>query len=109
MFARNGVTWGEKLLNGVVADHSLRLRRTEQELALSPLFMLPSADFKLVGVLIAFSELRCAPRGTQRKTRGRADRYSFLVKLFHSLLHDGLSRRTVMAIVQQLAGQDGTA
>ena len=31
----------------------LRLRRTEQELALSPLFMLPSAHYKDVGVRIA--------------------------------------------------------
>ena len=31
----------------------LRLRRTEQELALSPLFMLPSAHYKDVGVRVA--------------------------------------------------------
>jgi hypothetical protein len=30
----------------------------------------------------------------QRKTRGRVDRYSFLVRLFHPQLHTGLSRRT---------------
>ena len=48
------------------------------------------------------STLRCAPRGTQRKTRGRADRYSFLVRNFHPLLHAGLSRRTVMGMFQQL-------
>ena len=30
----------------------------------------------------------------QRKTRGRADRYSFLVRLFHPQLHAGLFRRT---------------
>src|SRR4029078_3226014 len=30
----------------------------------------------------------------QRKTRGRADRYSFLVRLFHPQLHAGSSRRT---------------
>src|ERR1035437_10631891 len=45
--------------------------------------------------------LRCAPRGTQRKTRCRVDRYSFLVRIFHSLLHAGLSRRTVIAIFRQ--------
>jgi hypothetical protein len=33
------------------------------------------------------------PRGTPRKTRGRAGRYSFLVRNFHSLLPAGLSRR----------------
>src|SRR5271169_876996 len=33
----------------------------------------------------------------QRKTRGRADRYSFPVRLLHSLLHAGLSRRTRIA------------
>jgi len=37
--------------------------------------------------------LRCAPHDTQRKTRGRVDRYSFLVRIFHSLLPAGLSRR----------------
>src|SRR5260370_310856 len=38
--------------------------------------------------------LRRLPRGSQRKTRGRVVRYSFLVRLFHSLLHAGLSRRS---------------
>jgi hypothetical protein len=38
--------------------------------------------------------LHCAPRDAQRKTRGRVDRYSFLVRLFHPLLQTGLSRRT---------------
>ena len=42
--------------------------------------------------------LRRAPRSAQRKTRGRVVRYSFLVGLFHSLLHAGLSRRTDLAI-----------
>jgi hypothetical protein len=45
--------------------------------------------------------LRRTPRGAQRKTRGRAVRYSFLVGLFHSLLHAGLSRRTALAIKRQ--------
>ncbi len=35
--------------------------------------------------------LRRAPRDAQRKTRGRAGRYPFLVRLLHSLLHAGLS------------------
>src|SRR6266851_7271162 len=43
--------------------------------------------------------LRRTPRGVQRKTRGRAVRYSFLVGLLHSLLHAGLSRRTALAIL----------
>ena len=38
--------------------------------------------------------LHCASHDAQRKTRGRVDRYSFLVRLFHPLLHTGLSRRT---------------
>jgi hypothetical protein len=38
--------------------------------------------------------LHCAPHDAQRKTRGRVDRYSFLVRLFHPLLQTGLSRRT---------------
>jgi hypothetical protein len=46
--------------------------------------------------------LRCAPHGTQCKTRGRVDRYSFLVGFLPPLLHTGLSRRTVMRILQQL-------
>src|SRR5216683_3034611 len=45
--------------------------------------------------------LRRAPHGTQRKTRGRADRYSLLVRIFHSLLHAGLARRTVIAMFHQ--------
>jgi hypothetical protein len=35
------------------------------------------------------------------KTRGRADRYSLLVRNFHPLLHAGLSRRTVIEILHQ--------
>jgi len=37
--------------------------------------------------------LRWTPRGVPRKTRGRVDRYSFLVGIFHPLLPAGLSRR----------------
>ncbi|MFZ0963428.1 MAG: hypothetical protein WAO35_21415, partial [Terriglobia bacterium] len=33
------------------------------------------------------------PRDTPRKIRGRVDRYSFLVRIFHPLLPAGLSRR----------------
>ena len=33
------------------------------------------------------------PRDTPRKIRGRVDRYSLLVRNFHSLLSAGLSRR----------------
>ena len=69
---------------------------------------------KSVGVLIAsfrssipsppvpLFTLRHAPHGTQRKTRGRVVRYSFLVGLLHSLLHAGLSRRTELAILRPL-------
>jgi hypothetical protein len=42
--------------------------------------------------------LRRAPRDAQRKTRGRVDRYSFLVRNFHSLLHTGLARRNNIPI-----------
>src|SRR5205823_5111404 len=57
----------------------LRLRRTEQGLALAPLFMLPSAHYKDVGVRIAsfrssiahpaypLSTLRCVPRGSSAR------------------------------------------
>lgn len=38
--------------------------------------------------------LRVAPHGEPRKTRGRADRYSLLVRLLPPLLPTGLSRRT---------------
>ena len=114
-FARRPAAWFDRrCLRGLpVLVHEvsrrvwgLRLRRTEQGLALSPLLMLPSAHVNGVGVrIVSFRSsiptppiplftLRCVPRGTQRKTRGRADRYSFLVRLFHPLLHAGLSRRT---------------
>jgi len=39
--------------------------------------------------------LRHAPRDAWRKTQGRVVCYSFLVRLFHPLLHAGLSRRSV--------------
>jgi hypothetical protein len=38
--------------------------------------------------------LQRTPRDVHCKTRGRVDRYSFLVRLFHPLSHAGLSRRT---------------
>ena len=69
--------------------------------------MLPSACNDSVGALIArfrssmpippipLFMLHRPPRGDRRKTRGRADRYSFLVRLSHSLRHAGLSRRSV--------------
>lgn len=38
--------------------------------------------------------LRFRPRGLPRQTRGRVDRYSLLVRIFHPLLSAGLSRRT---------------
>jgi hypothetical protein len=49
------------------------------------------------------STLRRHPRGWRRMTRGRADRYSFLVKNSHLLLHvhAGLARRTVIAMLRQ--------
>src|SRR6516225_7025718 len=74
--------------------------------------MLPSACNDSVGALIApfrssipsppipLFTLRRAPRGTQRKTRGRAVRYSFLVRLFHSLLRAGLSRRSITLLLR---------
>src|ERR1019366_4815971 len=98
-----GVLWG------------LRLRRTDQRLAISPLLMLPSAHLNCVGVLIAsfrssipsppipLFTLRCAPRDAQRKTRGRVDRYSFLVGILPPLLHAGLSRRTEILFALQNA------
>jgi hypothetical protein len=46
--------------------------------------------------------LRRAPRGAQRKTRGRVVRCAFLVGLFHSLLRAGLARRTDSAILHDL-------
>jgi hypothetical protein len=85
---------------------ALRLRGTVQKLALSLLPMLPST-FPIVSASplrlfeapspsppIPLFTLRRSPHDDRRKTRGRVDRYSFLVRLFHSLLHAGLSRRT---------------
>jgi hypothetical protein len=43
-----------------------------------------------------------SPPRYQRKTRGRVDRYAFLVRILHSLLHAGLARRTAIATLQQL-------
>ena len=40
------------------------------------------------------STLRLPPRDCLRKTRGQAVRYSFPVRLFHSRLHAGLTRRS---------------
>jgi hypothetical protein len=87
----------------------LRLRRTKQRLALSPLLMLPSAHIKDVGVRNDLFGAEYPPRLSpvyaslspsryQCKTRGQVDRYSFLVRLFHPLLHAGLSRRTNISI-----------
>src|SRR3974390_1460195 len=77
----------------------LRLRRTEQELALALLLMLPTAHVKGGGVRIGcFRSARPTPPSPylrtefsryQPKTRGRADRYSLLVRFFHPLLHAG--------------------
>ena len=44
--------------------------------------------------LMPLSTLRRQPRDCLRKTQSQADRYPFPVRLFHSLLHAGLSRRT---------------
>jgi hypothetical protein len=72
--------------------------------------MLPSAHIYRVGVrVVSFRSSIAHPAYTpvyaslspsryQRKTRGRADRYSFLVRIFHFLLHAGLPRRTNIAI-----------
>jgi len=72
--------------------------------------MLPSAHINRVGVrVVSFRSSIAHPAYTpvyaslcpsryQRKTRGRVDRYSFLVRILHSLLHTGLSRRTNIAI-----------
>src|SRR5262245_54469702 len=65
--------------------------------------MLPSAVVDNVGALVAnfrssipspfipLFTLRWTPHSIQRKTRGRADRCSFLVRLFHPLFHAGCS------------------
>jgi hypothetical protein len=75
--------------------------RLDQELALTLLAMWPSATNDSVGVPIAtfrssipsppvpLFTLHCVLRSTQCKTRGRADCYSFLVRLSHPLLHTG--------------------
>ena len=84
----------------------LRLRWTEQRLALSPLFILPSAHLYCIGVRVvsfrssiahaAYSPVYAllSPSRYQRKTRGRVDRQSFRLRILHSLLHAGLARRT---------------
>src|SRR5215472_12260748 len=84
----------------------LRLRGTAQGLALAPLLMLPSTISTVsASRLLVFEAqspsppvplftLHRLPRGRRCKTQGRVGRYSFLVRLFHSLLHAGLSRRS---------------
>ena len=50
--------------------------------------------------LIPLSTLRATPRDVSRKTRGQdGAAFSFLVGLFHSLQHAGLSRRTLINAV----------
>src|SRR6266566_7577315 len=86
--------WGHSCLRGLpvlVYEVSrrvwgLRLRRTEHGLALTPLFMLPSAHFYCVGVrVVCFRSSIAHPAYTpvyaslspsryECKTRGRADR-----------------------------------
>jgi hypothetical protein len=89
----------------------LRLRRIKQRLALSPLLMLPSANVKDVGIRNDLFGAEYPPRlspvyaslGPSRyqcKTQGQVVRYSFLVRIFHPLLHAGLSRRTNIAITR---------
>ena len=43
------------------------------------------------------STLRWVPRGSSARLEAKVDRYSFLVRLFHPLLHAGLPRRTNIA------------
>src|SRR5262252_1934618 len=85
----------------------LRLRRAAQQLAITLLVVWPSALDNSVGALMAhFRSSIPSPsfplftlpwtlRSAQRKTWGRADRYSFLVRLFHPQLHAGSSRRSI--------------
>jgi hypothetical protein len=78
---RPAAWWGGRCLRGLsvlVYEVSrrvwgLRLRRTEQGLALSPPFMLPSAHFKDVGVRIA-SFRNCCRRARVSRSRLRCDR-----------------------------------
>ena len=84
----------------------LRLRGIMRRLALPSAPVWPSPSGKSVGIpiygfrssipcpLMPLSTLRRQPRDCLRKTQGQADRYPFPVRLFHSLLHAGLSRRT---------------
>jgi hypothetical protein len=55
---------------------------------------IPSPSFPLFTPRWAFRNVQC-------KTRGRADCYSFLVRLFHPHFHAGLSRRTEVFVSQQ--------
>src|SRR5215469_8779750 len=54
------------------------------------------ADFRssIPSPSIPLFTLHWPPRDDQCKTRGRVDRYSFHVRLFHPLFHAGLSRRS---------------
>ena len=98
----------------------LRLRRTDQRLALSPLFMLPSAHYKDVGVRIAsfrssiahptYSPVYASLCTSRYPTQNSGPSGSLLLtrKNFHSLLHAGLARRTAIAIYRQLQALSST-
>ena len=85
----------------------LRLRRTKAGTRDVTPDHVAFRQCKSVGVLIAsfrssipspplpLFSLRRTPHGVQRKTRGRAVRYSFLVGLLHSLLHAGCSENII--------------
>jgi hypothetical protein len=104
--ARYGLAIAQALHEASRRVWGLRLRRTDRGLALASPVMWPSAKIHGVGVLIAIFRssipsppiplctLRRAPRDALRNTRGRAGRYPLLVRLLHSLLRAGLSRRT---------------
>ena len=55
---------------------------------------IPSPSFPLFTLRWTFRNVQC-------KTRGRADCYSFLVRLFHPLFHAGLARRTQVFVPQE--------
>jgi len=56
---------------------------------------------RISAVTLTVASMR-RPRGNQHKTRGRADRWPFLVRILHSLLHAGFTPAlSVMAIFRQ--------
>src|ERR1019366_931668 len=95
---------------------ALRLRRTEHGLALSPLFILPSAHVNRVGIRVVsfrssiahpaypLSTLHCVPHGSSARLEAERIASPFSEGSFILYFHAGSSRRTNIAIALTTPG-----